>query len=144
GAETDGREAEQDQHRASGGGTLEISLPQTDDVNAKIEQAGLDTLEYNARFGRYKLRLQANDVKNKACVNSCGWPTKGERRDEPLQSFCLEHACAVSYCLGPGDCARPRRLRGRQRFDRQVRRGGPRGSGKAEGVRWWRGRALLP
>jgi predicted transport protein len=48
--------------------TLEISLPQTDDVNAKIEQAGLDTLEYNARFGRYKLRLQADHVKNKAEV----------------------------------------------------------------------------
>lgn len=48
--------------------TIEISLPQTDDINAKIEQAGLDTLGYNARFGRYKLRLQANDVKNKAEV----------------------------------------------------------------------------
>jgi predicted transport protein len=48
--------------------TLEINLPQTDDVNGKIEQAGLDTLEYNTRFGRYKLRLSANDVKNKAEV----------------------------------------------------------------------------
>jgi hypothetical protein len=38
------------------------------DVNAKIEQAGLDALEYNARFGRYKLRLQADDVKNKSDV----------------------------------------------------------------------------
>jgi hypothetical protein len=30
--------------------TLEIKLPQTDDVNAKIEQAGLDALEYSARW----------------------------------------------------------------------------------------------
>jgi predicted transport protein len=45
--------------------SLEIKLPQTDDVNAKIEQAGLDPLEYNQRWGLYRLRLSANDVKNK-------------------------------------------------------------------------------
>jgi hypothetical protein len=33
---------------------LEIKLPQTDDVNAKIEQAGLDPLEYNQRWGLYR------------------------------------------------------------------------------------------
>jgi len=44
---------------------LEIKLPQTDDVNAKIEQAGLDPLEYNQRWGLYRLRLLANDVKKK-------------------------------------------------------------------------------
>jgi predicted transport protein len=46
---------------------LEIKLPKTADVDAKIEQAGLDTLEYN-RWGRYRLRLSANDVKNKTDV----------------------------------------------------------------------------
>jgi hypothetical protein len=48
--------------------TLEIKLPQTDDVNTKIEQAGLDALEYNPRWGLYRLRLSANDVKNKCDV----------------------------------------------------------------------------
>jgi len=48
--------------------TLEIKLPQTDDVNAKIEQAGLDALEYNARWEWYRLRLTAPDVNGKAEV----------------------------------------------------------------------------
>jgi len=48
--------------------TLEIKLPQTDDVTAKIEQAGLDALEYNARWEWYRLRLTAPDVKGKAEV----------------------------------------------------------------------------
>lgn len=50
--------------------TLEIKLPQTDDVSAKIEQAGLDTLEYNARWGLYRLRLTAADVREKVEVLS--------------------------------------------------------------------------
>jgi predicted transport protein len=46
--------------------TFEIKLPQTDDIDAKIEHAGLDALEYNARWGLYRLRLTAADVKGKA------------------------------------------------------------------------------
>lgn len=45
--------------------TLEIKLPQTDDVDAKIEQADLDALEYNARWSLYRLRLTAGDVNDK-------------------------------------------------------------------------------
>jgi predicted transport protein len=48
--------------------TLEIRLPRTDDIDAKIEHAGLDALEYNARWGVYRLRLAAADVKGKAKV----------------------------------------------------------------------------
>jgi hypothetical protein len=48
--------------------TLEINLPQTDDINAKIERAGLDALEYNARWERYRLRLSPSDLKDKADV----------------------------------------------------------------------------
>jgi hypothetical protein len=48
--------------------TLEIKLPQTDDINAKIEHAGLDALEYNARWEQYRLRLSPTDVKGKAEV----------------------------------------------------------------------------
>ena len=45
--------------------TLEFKLPQTADITAKIEQAELDALEYNARWGLYRLRLTAADVKGK-------------------------------------------------------------------------------
>jgi len=45
---------------------LEIKLPETDDINMKIENAGLETLEYNKRWGLYRLRLTKNDVKNKS------------------------------------------------------------------------------
>jgi len=47
--------------------TLEIKLPQTSDVDSKIEQAGFDTLGYS-RFGRYRLRLSPSDLKDKAEV----------------------------------------------------------------------------
>jgi len=43
--------------------TLEIHLPKTSDVDAKIEQAGLDELEYSSRWGRYRLRLSSTDLK---------------------------------------------------------------------------------
>jgi predicted transport protein len=45
--------------------TLEIKLPRTDDIDAKIEQAGMDTLEYNARWSYYRLRLTPADVTGK-------------------------------------------------------------------------------
>jgi predicted transport protein len=45
--------------------TLEIKLPRTDDVDSKIEQAGLDALEYNARWGYYRFRLTPADVSSK-------------------------------------------------------------------------------
>jgi predicted transport protein len=48
--------------------TLEIQLPQTGDVDAKIEQAGLETLEYSSRWGRYRLRLAVRDLKDKTDV----------------------------------------------------------------------------
>ena len=48
--------------------TLEIKLPQTDDVKAKIEQAGLDALEYSSRWSRYRLRLSAKDLKDNSGV----------------------------------------------------------------------------
>jgi hypothetical protein len=41
-----------------------IQLPKTSDVDAKIEEAGLETLQYS-RWGRYRLRLSAADLKDK-------------------------------------------------------------------------------
>jgi predicted transport protein len=48
--------------------TMEFKIPQSDDVDAIIENAGLDKLEYSARWSLYRLRLTAGDVKTKASV----------------------------------------------------------------------------
>jgi predicted transport protein len=45
---------------------LELKLPETDDLNTKIENSGIETLDYDKRWGRYRLRLTKNDVKSKA------------------------------------------------------------------------------
>jgi predicted transport protein len=45
--------------------TIEFKIPQRDDVDAIIEQAGLDKLEYNARWNLYRLRLTSADVQSK-------------------------------------------------------------------------------
>lgn len=42
---------------------LELKLPQSDDIDAKIDDAGIDTLEYNKRWNIYRLRLTRSDVK---------------------------------------------------------------------------------
>lgn len=41
---------------------FEIKLPQTDALDEKIDQAGLDTLEYNKRWGMYRLSLTKKDI----------------------------------------------------------------------------------
>ena len=48
--------------------TLELNLPQTDELDTKIDDAGLDTLEYDERWGRYRLRLTTADVERKADI----------------------------------------------------------------------------
>ncbi|MEP7008533.1 MAG: hypothetical protein ABI810_21315 [Sphingomonas bacterium] len=48
--------------------TMEFKIPQSDDVDSIIEQAGLDKLEYNARWNLYRLRLTPIDVKAKSDV----------------------------------------------------------------------------
>ena len=45
---------------------FEIKLPQTDDLDIKIDDAGLDTLEYNKRWGLYRLRLTKDDIESKS------------------------------------------------------------------------------
>ena len=47
---------------------LELHLPQSDGLDKKIEEAGLDTLEYDNRYQRYRLRLKKEDVDGKAAV----------------------------------------------------------------------------
>lgn len=45
---------------------IEIKLPQTEELDARIEEEGLDTLEYNKRSGFYNLRLTKSDIKSKS------------------------------------------------------------------------------
>ncbi|TCT11249.1 hypothetical protein EDC22_1041 [Tepidamorphus gemmatus] len=44
--------------------TLELKLKQSDEIDAKINGAGLDTLEYSKRWGLYRIRLGTGDVEN--------------------------------------------------------------------------------
>lgn len=48
--------------------TFELKLPQADDLDTKIDDAGLETLEYNKRWGLYRLRLTQEDIKTKENV----------------------------------------------------------------------------
>lgn len=47
---------------------FEFKLPQTDEIDAKVDEADLDTLEYNKRWGLYRLRLTKDDIKSKSDV----------------------------------------------------------------------------
>jgi len=43
---------------------LEVKIPETEETDAKIDAAGIETLEYNKRWGLYRLRLTKDDIKN--------------------------------------------------------------------------------
>lgn len=47
---------------------LELALPQADDIDAKIEEAGLDAMDYDKRWRHYRVRLTKEQVKSKADV----------------------------------------------------------------------------
>ena len=47
---------------------LEIKLPQSEEIDAIIDEAGLDTLEYNARWQIYRLSLSAQDISSHSDV----------------------------------------------------------------------------
>lgn len=42
---------------------LEVKLKQTDDVDGRIDAAGIETLSYDTRWGNYRLRLTQDDPK---------------------------------------------------------------------------------
>ena len=46
--------------------TLELKLKQSEEIDAKIDGAGLDTLEYSKRWGLYRIRLGKGEVKKHA------------------------------------------------------------------------------
>ena len=47
---------------------LEVKIPETDEMDAEIDSAGLETLEYNKRWGLYRLRLTEAEIQNKPDV----------------------------------------------------------------------------
>ncbi|MDH2091480.1 hypothetical protein N5K21_22370 [Rhizobium pusense] len=44
---------------------FEVKLPRVEETDQLIEQAGIETLEYNTRWGNYRLRLVKGDVEKK-------------------------------------------------------------------------------
>jgi predicted transport protein len=42
---------------------VEIALDRTDDLTAKLDDAGLDVMDYDARWGKYRVRLTKDDLK---------------------------------------------------------------------------------
>ena len=47
---------------------LSIKLKQSDDIETKIDTSGLDAMDYDKRWGNYRLRLSPTDVKKHADV----------------------------------------------------------------------------
>jgi hypothetical protein len=45
---------------------LEAKIKKSDEVEAKIEDAGLDALEYSTRWGTYRIRLGKDDITQRA------------------------------------------------------------------------------
>jgi len=42
---------------------LEVRLPRSDETDAKLEKSGLELMDYELRWGRYRIRLAKTDVK---------------------------------------------------------------------------------
>ena len=47
---------------------LDLKLPRSDELDGKIEEAGLETLEYDKQWGHYRLRLTKDDMKSNETV----------------------------------------------------------------------------
>jgi predicted transport protein len=43
--------------------TLEPKIPRSDDIDGRLDEAGLDTLEYSSRWNHYRIRLTEKDIK---------------------------------------------------------------------------------
>ena len=40
---------------------VEVRLPKSDDVRSELDASGLDVMDYDARWGRHRIRLAAGD-----------------------------------------------------------------------------------
>jgi hypothetical protein len=47
---------------------LEVRLPRSEDIEQRLENAGLDLMDYNARWGQYRIRLAKDDIKKHSDV----------------------------------------------------------------------------
>jgi len=47
---------------------LELKLPQNADLDAKIEESGMDAMDYDNRWGHYRVRLTKPELTSKATV----------------------------------------------------------------------------
>ena len=45
---------------------IEVRLPRSEDVEKKLEQIGLDVMDYDQRWSRYRIRLTKEDIKKHA------------------------------------------------------------------------------
>ena len=41
---------------------IEVKLPRSEEISALIENAGIDSLTYSNRWGRYRMSISAKDV----------------------------------------------------------------------------------
>jgi predicted transport protein len=62
---------------------FELKLPQSEELDAKIEKAGIETLEYNKRWGLYRLRLTKDDIKSQGAILKGLMQTAYDRRSSP-------------------------------------------------------------
>lgn len=62
---------------------FELKLPQSEELDARIEKAGIPVLEYNKRSGLYRLRLSKEDVDKKAVFLTEAARQAYERRANP-------------------------------------------------------------
>lgn len=58
-------------------------MSKSDELDDKIEEAGLETLEYNKRWSYYRLRLTKDDVKSKGAILKELARSAYERRASP-------------------------------------------------------------
>jgi predicted transport protein len=42
---------------------VELRLQKTDEMDARLDEAGLDVMDYDTRWGRYRIRITRNDFK---------------------------------------------------------------------------------
>lgn len=42
----------------------EFRIPRTDELTARLDEAGIDRMEYDKRWGRYRIRLTKEDINN--------------------------------------------------------------------------------
>ena len=45
---------------------IEVRLPRSEDVEKNLEQIGLDVMDYDQRWSRYRIRLTKEDIKKHA------------------------------------------------------------------------------